>query len=246
MSAIVAKKIGKNFYNNAVLSNLNMNVNEGDIYGLIGLNGIGKTTLIKLLLSIATPDCGDIEIFGQQITNQKRKGNLSNNANKIRKKICYLPEKFIPSNELTGREVIEMLAKFHRENISRSELKRWCDKFHFDFEDLKRKIKNYSKGMVQKVGLISTFATKSKLYILDEPMSGLDFESRNVLKQEIREINKKQGATIFFTSHIMSDIDELSNRVGVLHNCNLVFEDSITKLKKYSNNVESAVLKIIR
>lgn len=241
MNAIVAEDISKNFYNHIVLSKLNMNVNEGDIYGLIGLNGIGKTTLIKLLLSIAKPDDGNIEIFGQRIT---RKNKANNSANKIRKKICYLPEKFTPSSELTGREVIEMLAKFHRDKISQNELKRWCDKFHFDFQDLRRKIRDYSKGMVQKVGLISTFATKSKLYILDEPMSGLDFKSRNVLKQEIKEINKQQGATIFFTSHIMSDIDELSNRVGVLHNYKLVFEDSLIKLKKHSNNLEDAVLKL--
>lgn len=243
MSAIVAKNLVKHFYNQPVLDDLNLTVKEGDIYGLVGLNGIGKTTLIRLLLSISKPNDGEIYIFGNEIAGLKKTRNKD--KTNVRKKICYLPEKFTPSPELTGREVVEILSRFHRNNISANELKQWCNKFQFEKVDLDKKIKNYSKGMIQKIGLISTFITKSKLYILDEPMSGLDFKARNVLKEEILQLCEKQKATIFFTSHIMSDIDQLSNRVGVLHNGKLAFEGSISTLRKKSKDIEKAVLKVV-
>lgn len=233
-TAISAENISKAFNDQSILDNLNLEVGNNDLYGLIGLNGIGKTTLIKILLGISAPDSGVVKIFNET--------NAQNH--RLRKKLCYLPEKFNPSSELKGSELINLLSRFHRSRVSDAEIAKMCDKFHFEVEDLKRRIKLYSKGMVQKVGLISTFITNAKLYILDEPMSGLDFKTRNALKEEIRRV-RKEGATVFFTSHVLSDIEDLCSRVGILHEGRLVFQDTLAKLTAQEGNIEKAVLKTI-
>ena len=233
MNAIFAENLNKEYSGKQILSDLNLKVKSGDIYGLVGLNGIGKTTLIRILLGISAADSGRIMLLDTE--NIKRK---------LRKKICYLPEKFNPSQELTGKELIKILGRFHRSNIEAKEIGKWCERFEFDTDYLNKKIRNYSKGMVQKIGLISTFITNAKLFILDEPMSGLDFRARNILKEEI-QLLKKKGATIFFTSHVLSDINDLCDNVGLLNDGRLIFEGSLENLKKKHKNIETAVINTI-
>lgn len=213
-------KIYKNFDKKSVLQDVSFNVRKNQIFGFVGLNGVGKTTLIKIILDLLDEDFGEIEIFS---TNK-----LLPNS---RKNICYLPEKFQPSSNLKGIEFIKFTLEFYQQKIDESELKEICQNLDLGFESLALKTNKYSKGMMQKLGLISVFLSKAKLIILDEPMSGLDPKARIRLKKQMLNF-KENGGTIFFSSHILSDIDEICDEIAVLNNNKIVFNGSVDNFKK--------------
>lgn len=228
-------QISKSFEGKIVLDNVDFAVKQGQIFGFVGLNGVGKTTLIKILLDLLDQDFGDVEIFG-----------INKVLPKSRREICYLPEKFYPSSNLTGREFIKFTLSFYKQKINEKNLAEICEKLDLDYKILDKKITKYSKGMTQKLGLIAVFLTKVKLIILDEPMSGLDVAARIKLKKEIIDY-KKQGGTIFFSSHILSDIEEICDEIAILNNTKIVFNGcpKTFKIKHSSDNLEEAFLKEI-
>jgi ABC-2 type transport system ATP-binding protein len=230
----------KVFTGKKILDLINFELRAGEIFGLIGLNGVGKTTLIKIILDLLKTDCGNVEIDGISSTNVNS-----------RKNVRYLPEKFQVSSVMKGKEFLKIFNDFDKkQSLKGEDLENKIDRLSFllsfDKKALNLRISKYSKGMVQKLGLISTFLTNSKLVILDEPMSGLDPIARVSLKNLLLD-NKKQGKSIFLSSHILSDIDEICDKVGVLHNGKLVFLGTPDELKKKHSEIilEKAFLKEI-
>ena len=230
------KNLSKSFNNRKILENINLKLNKGEIFGLIGLNGAGKTTLIKSILNLLNFDSGTIKIFNQNNTFHKSRENLK-----------YLPEKFYAPTSLKG---IEFLKFFQKKEISKQDLENkifnLSKLLNFDKNLLYSKISTYSKGMLQKIGLLSTFIDDPKFVILDEPMSGLDPVSRFQLKQLLFK-TKKNNQTIFFTSHILSDIDEICDRIAILYNSKLVFIGTTKELKNKhkETSLENSFLKEI-
>jgi ABC-2 type transport system ATP-binding protein len=207
-------QISKTF-NKPILDDINLTVENGVIFGFIGLNGQGKTTLIKIILDLLDQDSGDVKIFG-----------ISKLLPKSRQKICYLPEKFQPAIHQTGFEFLEFALGFYEDyqgkKFYENNLKLICNNLDFDHNVLNQKIAKYSKGMTQKLGLLATFLSNADLVILDEPMSGLDPKARIALKKEL--INyKKHKKTIFFSSHILADMDEICDKIAVLHDSKIRF-----------------------
>lgn len=233
---IKVSNISKCFKKHQVLKNLSFEVTPGETYGLVGLNGIGKTTIIKIMLGLLNQDKGDIKLFGRE-----------NNDLEAKKLITYLPEKFTPSQFLKGYEFLELASGYYQQEFDRKHAESICKELDFDAGALDRKVSSYSKGMGQKLGLISIFLSKCPLLILDEPMSGLDPSARIFLKEKLKEY-KKQGNTIFFTSHILADVEEICDRIGVLHNGELFYEGTVSKfIKSYqAKNLEQSFLKVIR
>jgi ABC-2 type transport system ATP-binding protein len=227
--------IEKSFKRKKILSGINFEVLKGEIFGFIGLNGQGKTTLIKIILDLLDQDKGEVEIFG-----------VSRLLPESRSKICYLPEKFQPSLNQTGEEFIKFTLGFYKKKYDKNSKKRAeeiCKDLDLDFKILKEKISKYSKGMTQKLGLLSSFLSEADLVILDEPMSGLDPKARIALKSEL--INYKNlGKSIFFTSHILSDMDEICDRISVLNEAKLCFVGTPEefKLKHKKDNIDKAFL----
>jgi len=239
-SPLVIKSLVKSFGDKIVLDNINFELRSDEIFGLIGLNGAGKTTLIKIILDLLNKDSGDVEVLG-----------LQSNIKDSRKNLRYLPEKFQVSSALKGIEFLKIFSNFS--NVEKSqknelvaEIEKLADLLALDKNVLSQKVSKYSKGMTQKLGLISTFLGNSSLIILDEPMSGLDPEARIYLKHVLLE-NKKKGKSIFFSSHILSDIDEICDRIGILNNGKICFIGTPKELKeKHSENLlEKAFLKEI-
>lgn len=232
---IQVSEINKSFKKQNVLKDLSFHVKPGEIYGLVGLNGIGKTTIIKIILGLLDQDTGTVELFGTKNTDTNSK-----------KKITYLPEKFMPSQFLKGHEFLELASGYYQQDYDSELAKELCEKLGFDVSALDRKISGYSKGMGQKLGLVSVFLSKTPLLILDEPMSGLDPSARIYLKELLNEY-RDQGNAIFFTSHILADIEEICDRIGVLHQGVISYEGSVSKfIKTYkSNNLEQAFLNAI-
>jgi len=235
LSPLKVEDIYKNFKKKTVLEEITFGVENGEIFGLIGLNGAGKTTLIKIILGLLKQDKGAAHIFGE---------NASNTL--ARKNISFLPEKFQPSHFLKGTEFLSLSLAYYGKKYNPKEAKKIAEGLDLDPNVLDLKITKYSKGMGQKLGLLSAFLTRSPFLILDEPMSGLDPSARIKLKDTLLNY-AKTGNTIFFSSHILSDIDEICDRIAILHNNKMLFLGKPADFKKkYGNkNLERAFLKSI-
>ena len=230
MNILELKDVVKSYSTKTVLDNINLNVQEGEVFGLIGLNGAGKTTMIKTILHLLTQNAGNIKICG-----------IDTEETKSRQNVSYLPEKFQPSQHLKVIEFIKIFS--NKENFNIKEIERLCEILDLDKKVLNKKISSLSKGMSQKVGLIVSFIDNKKLVILDEPMSGLDPKARINLKNLLLEY-KHNGNSIFFSSHILADIDEICDRIAVLNNGKIQFIGTPSELKdKYNiNSLEKAFL----
>ncbi len=218
-----------------VISNINFDVKEGEIFGLIGLNGVGKTTLIKIILDLITATEGRAEIFGVNATDHT-----------ARKKLAYLPEKFVPSQFLRGFEFLSLVLGAYDKKLDKEKAVEGAKKLGLDPDALNKLVRKYSKGMGQKLGLLGAFLTEAPLLILDEPMSGLDPRARVMLKDYIMEY-RNSGRTIFFSSHILSDIDEICNRIAVINGGGMPFLGTPEQMKKEfkEESLERAFLKCI-
>ena len=203
--------ICKAFGKHQVLQDVSFDLNEGEIFGLIGLNGAGKTTLIKIILNLLSADKGGARIF-----------DLDSASVEARGKLCYLPEKFQPSRYLKGREFLAFALSYYDRQLDMDKARRMADSFDLRPEMLDERVGAYSKGMGQKLGLLSAFMADVPFLMLDEPMSGLDPSARIKLKRMMLDA-RRNGASIFFSSHILSDIDEICDRIGVIHDGRLLY-----------------------
>ncbi len=232
---LLVKDVHKTYTKHKVLDNIDFALEAGEIFGLIGQNGAGKTTLIKIMLDLITCENGGIDIAGVS-------------AKKIdsRKNLSYLPEKFQPSRYLKGMEYLELALSYYGKNLDKEAARRKAVELDLDPDVLSARVGSYSKGMGQKLGLVGAFLIDAALLILDEPMSGLDPRARIKLKNELLA-NKKAGKTIFFSSHILSDIDEICDRIGVIHDGKLCFIGTPQGFKDQvkETSLEQAFLKVI-
>ncbi len=217
------------------VEDINLHVNEGEFFGLIGLNGAGKTTLIKTLLDLRSQDSGAIRIFGQE-THERA----------VKERLAFLPERFEPPWFLSGLEFLKFSAELYNRELTDSRCIEYAERISLDTDALNRRVHTYSKGMRQKLGLLGTVLTGCDLLILDEPMSGLDPVARAHTKEILMEV-KSNGCTIFLSSHILADMDEICDRVAVLHDKHIRFTGtpSELKLKTSSKTLEQAFLHFI-
>ncbi len=214
---------------------VSLRVLAGETFGLIGLNGAGKTSLIKCILGLRTQNSGSITVYGKPPASKA--GRVS---------LAYLPERFEPPWFLTGMEFVRFSLELYKQPFDRSAVIASAERLALDPAALKRRVQTYSKGMRQKLGLIGTVMTGCRLMILDEPMSGLDPMARALVKDMLVEC-QKEGRTIFLTSHILVDMDEICDRVAVLHEGAIHFTGTPKDLKKTTglDNLERAFLQSI-
>lgn len=227
--------VSKSYGSHQVLDGISFDLKPGEIFGLIGLNGAGKTTLIKILLDLAEANSGAASIFGEPC-----------NTVKARERISYLPEKFAPSRYLKGDEYLSLALSYYGKKFGKQEARALAAKLDLDPAVLGSKVGGYSKGMGQKLGLIGAFLVDQPFMILDEPMSGLDPRARIALK-EVMLNARSEGKTLFFSSHILSDIDEICDRIGIIHNSKLVYLGTASEFKPTfgESSLERAFLKAI-
>ncbi|MBE8221434.1 MAG: ABC transporter ATP-binding protein [Bdellovibrionales bacterium] len=228
--------------NKKVLNGLSFSVPEGTVTGFLGGNGAGKTTAIKCILDLCIPDSGEILFF------DKKKISLA-----VKEKIGFLPERPYFYNYLTGLEFLKFygkLSKMSNQNIiikSTSLLKK-LDLYHYKDQLLG----SYSKGMLQKIGIAQALIHDPDLLILDEPMSGLDPDGRHYISEIIKDTAKK-GKSIFFSSHLLDDVEKISQNLVILKESKLLYEGQTEELLKtyqsgyelhYSLNSEKHILKL--
>lgn len=217
------------------IEHVNLNVHCGECFGLIGLNGAGKTTLIKALLGLRMVGEGRILIFDRPV------GEKS-----VKQRIAFLPERFDPPWFLTGMEFLKFSTRLYNAELSDEDCIRAAERVALDPAALKRRVQTYSKGMRQKLGLLATVLTGCDVLILDEPMSGLDPVARALVKTLLLEVRAK-GCTIFLSSHILADMDEICDRVAVMHDRSIRFTGQPEALKAGSEDqsLEQAFLHFI-
>ncbi len=213
-------RVGISYGKTQIVHDVSLQVRKGEAFGLIGLNGQGKTSLIKAILGLREPDGGSIEIAGKNPSDPASRAGL-----------VFLPERFDPPWFLSGMEFIAFTLRLYGRRHDREQALIHARRVALDEDALKRKVRTYSKGMRQKLGLIATVMTGCPLLILDEPMSGLDPEARARVKDLLVEC-RSQGRTVFFTSHILADMDELCDRVAVLHGGTIRFTGSPADLRQ--------------
>lgn len=193
------------------VQDVSLDLGEGEIFGLVGLNGAGKTSLIKTIISLKDLHAGSIGLEGVPVYERES-----------RKKIAYLPERFDPPWFLTGEEFIRFSLSLYGRKITDEEMLMAAQSVALAPEALKRRVQSYSKGMRQKLGLLGTVLTGCRLLVLDEPMSGLDPMARQQVKKIIRRC-KAEGLTVFMSSHILADVREICDRVAVIHDHKMAY-----------------------
>jgi ABC-2 type transport system ATP-binding protein len=187
------------------LDSLDLTVESGEVFGFLGPNGAGKSTTIKTVVGLIQPSSGQVSLFGKPASNIQS-----------RKKLGYLPENPALYDFLTAREYLSMVGRIF--GLSSREIARETDRV-LELLDLRaaerRKIRTYSKGMVQRLGLAQALLHDPSLYVFDEPMSGLDPIGRALVKEILRDL-KRQGKTVFFSTHVTADVEAVCDRVGVI------------------------------
>ncbi|MEB8067883.1 ABC transporter ATP-binding protein [Mammaliicoccus fleurettii] len=217
MTLLKVDHVTKYFGKFKALNGVDFIVEEGEIFGFIGPNGSGKSTTIKAILGMLKPTSGSIEIFGK---------DAWKDAVHIHKNIAYVPGDVNLWPNLTGGEVIDLFLKLSGTNNveKRDEL---IEKFDLD---LTKKCGSYSKGNRQKVALIAAFTTDAKLLILDEPTSGLDPLMEKVFQDCVLD-KKKEGKSVLLSSHILSEVEKLCDRVGIIRKGEIVEMGTLDDLR---------------
>jgi ABC-2 type transport system ATP-binding protein len=238
---IKVEKIRKTFKNDfwskpqVVLDDVCLNINEGDLIGFLGVNGAGKTTLLKIIMKYISHDHGNI-IFSE---------SMGKNRREILSNIGFLPERPYFYPYLQGREFLNLISELNNipKNISQERISIWANRLKIDHA-LNKQLKDYSKGMLQRIGFVSVLLCNPKLVILDEPLAGLDPIGRKEFKDILREIND-EGVTVFFSSHIVNDVEEVCSKVIVLEAGQIIYEGLISALvKEHQSKLYRAQLQI--
>ena len=227
--AITTKTLSKKYGSRFALNNLNLEIKRGEIFGYLGPNGAGKTTTIRLLLGLIKPTYGSSKIFGFDSQNDKLAAH---------KDLAYIPGETAFWPNLTGAETLELLNKVHG-SVDKDYQKRLIHEFQFEPD---KKTRAYSKGNRQKIGIIAALSTRAPLLIMDEPTGGLDPLMEQVFRGHVLQA-KKNGQTVFLSSHILAEVEALCDRLGILKNGELVELGSLNQMRHLSSiSIEATFL----
>ena len=234
--ALAIRALEKRYGTQSVLDAIDLEVAAGAAFGLVGANGAGKTTLIKCTLDLCATNAGSIDIFGERHAEPRARGRLA-----------FFPERFVPPHYLTGREFIALMLALNDAEYDGGRIAALLEELELEAAALGRPVRQLSKGMTQKLGLASCFLAPRDLYILDEPMSGLDPTSRVAVKTVLRRL-MREGRTLFFTSHVLADVEELCSSIAILAAGKLRFHGAPLELcERYAEpNLERAFIRCVR
>ncbi len=224
MNVIEASDLCKNYGNDVGIKNINLEIKKGEVFGFIGPNGAGKSTFIRTLLGLLHPSSGTAKVLGH---------NIKNKSEEIRKKLGYLPSEVNYYDGMSSRELLEYHSGFYK-NVDTNKIKTLSTMFELDLD---RKIEELSFGNKKKCAIIQSVIHEPDLLILDEPTSGLDPLMQNRFFELLEEENKK-GTSIFFSSHILSEVQRLCNRAAIIRKGEIsAVEDIQSLLEKQMKKV---------
>lgn len=236
--AVVVENLVKIYGRDSVgVDDVSFTVNNGEIYALVGPNGSGKTTTLRIISTLIKPTRGSVYVFGVDVVREPLRA---------RSMINYLPEEAGAYRDLTGLDFVKFMLslRFSGRELEEAveEATRIADLGNY----LRRPVRTYSKGMKRILAVSTILASKPRLLILDEPTTGLDVERSLYVRDMIRKYNKQYGITVLLSSHNMLEVEYLSHRIGVLYKGKLIAEGTPEQLKKSLNalNLEEVFMKL--
>lgn len=221
------------FSKKEVLKNISFSLNKGEIFGFLGPNGAGKTTTIKILIGLLNPDKGTVKILGSNPKDEK-----------IKNKIGFLPEQPYFYEHLTGEEFLDYTARLYGIKDRKERIKYLLNEVGL-YNERKKSLRNYSRGMLQRIGIANALISDPEILILDEPLSGLDPVGRKEMKDLIYK-QKEKGKTVFFSSHILPDVEEICDRIGVIINGELIRVGYLSEILEEIHSLEEWLFKIFK
>ncbi len=238
MAIIEINNLTKYYGKSLGIKDVNLQVEEGEIFGFIGPNGAGKSTTIRLLMGLIYPTSGETKIFGKDAIKY---------GPEVRKDIGYLPSEIFYYDKMKVKDLLNYSASFYKKDCSKR-IKELSDIMELD---LNRRIDDLSYGNKKKVGIVQGLLHEPKLIILDEPTGGLDPLMQQKFFNIIRDENKK-GTTVFFSSHILGEVQELCNRVAIIKDGSIIEvqdiktlrEDNYKKISILGDNLDKSVFNI--
>ncbi len=217
MNIIHIQNLTKSFGKTQALKKINLAVKEGEVHGFIGPNGAGKSTTIRILLGILRKTAGEITMFDK---------DPWNDAVELHRRLVYVPGDVTLWPDLSGGEIIDFLGRLHG-GLNISKKNQLIERFQLDTT---KKSRTYSKGNRQKVALVAAFSCEADLYLLDEPTSGLDPLMEIIFQECVAEV-KRAGKTIFLSSHILSEVEALCDRVSIIRQGRIVESGTLEELR---------------
>lgn len=217
MKVLEVSHLTKKFGKFTALDDVNFEVGSGEIFGFIGPNGAGKSTTIRVILGILKATKGEVKVFGK---------DAWHDAVDIHRRLAYVPGDVNLWPNLTGGEVIDLFVKLRGTN-HKSRREQLIQRFDLDPS---KKCRTYSKGNRQKVALVAAFSSDADLYVLDEPTSGLDPLMERVFQECVMEV-KERGKSVILSSHILSEVEKLCDRVGIIRQGHMIEKGSLRELR---------------
>jgi len=221
-SAISVSHLSKRYGRLTALKDLHLEVAHGEIFGFLGLNGAGKTTTIRILLDLLRPSAGRASILGRDCQTQ---------GLEVRASVGYLPGEMGLYREMTGRDLLDLLARLSRQTVRREYRSELEERLELPSSDLKRELREYSTGMKRKLGLIQAFQCDPPLLILDEPTEGLDPLMQESFYDLLADV-KRRSRTVFMSSHVLSEVQRVCDRIGLLRKGELVLLSTVEDVRK--------------
>ncbi|MSQ58743.1 MAG: ABC transporter ATP-binding protein [Betaproteobacteria bacterium] len=233
--AIRFRNTSRRYGAHLAVEDVSFDVLPGECFGLVGGNGAGKTTLLKCMLDFIPAHAGAIEIYG-----------VPYGETRARSKIAFLPERFVPPYYLTGVDFLRYMLKLHERPYDAGATAAILEGLDLDQSALRKPVRDYSKGMTQKLGLAMCFLSEKELLVFDEPTTGLDPKARALFKTRIRGA-VASGRSVLLTSHSLGDVEEMCQCMALLHHGRLLFMGSPQALREKFNapTLEAAYLECI-
>ena len=213
------------------VKDVNLHVPEHSVYGFLGPNGAGKTTTLKLILGLIKPDQGDVYVFGQKVTTTNRLSILRRSGSLIENPGGY--------GHLTGLENMQIVQKL--KGVSEAEIVKALKTVRL-YEQRDKKLKNYSLGMRQRLGLAMALLGDPKLMILDEPTNGLDPAGIQEIRELIRSLPQERDMTVIVSSHLLNEVEQMADHVGIIHHGEMLYQGPLPELEKAGGNLEDVFL----
>jgi ABC-2 type transport system ATP-binding protein len=222
MPAIRLENLVKRYDQALALHGVSLDVQPGEIFGFLGLNGAGKTTAIRILLDLVRPTAGRASVFGMSCQAQ---------GLEVRARIGYLPGELGFYRDMTGQQTLDLLARLGERAIDAHARRLLLDRFEFSTRDLRRKVREYSTGMKRKIGMVQAFQSDPPLLILDEPTEGLDPLMQEAV-YDLLDDTRRRGRTIFMSSHVLPEVERVCDRIGLLRRGELVLVSPVTAVRR--------------
>lgn len=213
------------------VKNLKLQVPEGCVYGFLGPNGAGKTTTLKLLLGLIKPDDGTISFYGQKMTEKNRLSILKTTGSLIESPSFY--------GHLTGTENLQIIAKL--KGASAKDIEEVLHTVKL-YDQRNKKVKHYSLGMKQRLGIAMALLGKPQILILDEPTNGLDPAGIQEMREFIKELPDTHHMTVIVSSHLLSEVEQMADMIGIINHGEMIFQGTMMELEAQGKNLEEIFL----